>query len=154
MKECLKCKVTQIEDNFFHKSNEKDGLYYYCKSCVRQLRKGGKQYNEYKKKWNREYYQNNIEYKIMSNVRCRLHHALKAKNEVKKGRTLKYLGCTIKEYKNYLEKQFTSKMSWENYGPYWEVDHIIPLSKGGGFHFTNTQPLIVIENREKSDKII
>ena len=45
-------------------------------------------------------------------------------------------------------------MNWDNYGSYWEVDHIIPLSKGGSFHYSNTQPLTIRENREKSDRII
>lgn len=26
----------------------------------------------------------------------------------------------------HLEKQFTSEMNWDNYGSYWELDHIIP----------------------------
>lgn len=154
MKICSKCKISQPYSNFSKKYNEKDGFYYYCKSCVKKMRQGEKQYNEYKKRWNREYYRNNLEYKIKSNIRCRLHHALKAKTEVKKGRSLKYLGCSISQYKFHLESQFTKDMNWGNYGSYWEVDHIIPLSKGGTFHYTNTQPLTIKENREKSDKII
>ena len=44
-------------------------------------------------------------------------------------------------------------MCWSNYGGYWEIDHIIPISKGGIFHYSNTQPLPVNKNREKSDRI-
>ena len=43
-------------------------------------------------------------------------------------------------------------MSWENYGIYWEIDHIKPLSKGGSFHYKNTQPLTIPANRSKSNK--
>ncbi len=154
MKICVKCNISQPYENYCKKINEKDGLYYYCKTCVAKSRKGKKQYNEYKRNWNKNDYNTNIKSKIASNVRCRLHHALKAKNEVKKGRSLKYLGCSILQYKTHLEKQFSNKMNWDNYGSYWEVDHIIPLSKGGSFHYSNTQPLTIRENREKSDRII
>ncbi len=34
-----------------------------------------------------------------------------------------------------------------------EIDHIHPLSKEGSFHYTNTQPLTVKDNRIKSNKI-
>jgi 5-methylcytosine-specific restriction endonuclease McrA len=45
-------------------------------------------------------------------------------------------------------------MNWDNYGVDWEVDHIHPLSKGGSFHYTNTQPLTIEENRSKGDKLL
>jgi len=53
----------------------------------------------------------------------------------------------------YLEQQFTLNMNWDNYGKYWEVDHIYPLSKGGSFNYKNTQPLTINENRVKSNKL-
>jgi 5-methylcytosine-specific restriction endonuclease McrA len=52
---------------------------------------------------------------------------------------------------SYLESQFTTDINWENYGIYWEIDHIKPLSKGGSFHYTNTQPLTISENLSKSN---
>jgi 5-methylcytosine-specific restriction endonuclease McrA len=45
-------------------------------------------------------------------------------------------------------------MNWDNYGKIWEVDHIYPTSKGGSFHYMNTQPLLISENRKKSNKLI
>ena len=44
-------------------------------------------------------------------------------------------------------------MNWDNYGKMWEIDHIFPLSRGGSFHYTNTQPLTILENRTKSNNI-
>ena len=29
---------------------------------------------------------------------------------------------------SHLEASFTDGMTWENYGTYWHVDHIVPLS--------------------------
>ena len=123
-----------------------------------------KYYQEYNKKWfqdnkeSRSEYQKNKRlndslYKISSNVRTRIHHAIKNFNLDKKDKCFELLGCSIQEYIIYLEQKFTPEMSWENYGNYWEIDHVIPLSKGGSFHYTNTQPLTVNENRSKGDKI-
>jgi 5-methylcytosine-specific restriction endonuclease McrA len=42
---------------------------------------------------------------------------------------------------------------YKNCPPGYEVDHIIPLSKGGLHSITNLQYLTVSENRKKSNKI-
>ena len=74
---------------------------------------------------------------MRSHINVRLKNYLKNK----KGKTLDYIGCNWETYIDHLESQFTDKMNWENYGDVWEVDHILPISKGGTFHYTNTQPL-------------
>ena len=33
---------------------------------------------------------------------------------------------SLGQLKRHLEKQFLPGMSWENYGPIWHIDHIIP----------------------------
>ena len=52
-------------------------------------------------------------------------------------------------------------MSWDNYGNYWEIDHKIPCDyfnlenmeeQKQCFHYSNTQPLEVSQNRIKSNK--
>ncbi len=98
----------------------------------------------------REYRKNNPDYNLKDNVS---HYIRKVLKGGKSGSYKKYLGCDIKEYKQYLEKKFTDKMNWDNYGSYWEIDHIIPTSKGGSFHYSNTQPLSVTENRSKGNNI-
>ena len=121
-------------------------------------------YQEYNKKWfqdnkeSRSEYQKNKRlldnmYKISSNVRTRINNAVKTFILDKKDKSLELLGCNIKEYIIYLESKFAPEMNWDNYGNYWEIDHIMPLSKGGSFHFTNTQPLTINENRSKGNRI-
>jgi 5-methylcytosine-specific restriction endonuclease McrA len=63
---------------------------------------------------------------------------------------LSILGTDAKSYKKYIENLWVEGMTWENYGE-WEIDHIIPVSKGGSFHYTNTQPLWLEANRKKGN---
>ena len=93
-----------------------------------------------------------IDYRLHQNLRAQINRKTLSKG----GNTsLEFLGCSIDEYKIYLEERFDQHMTWDNYGKngYWEIDHIHPISKGGSFHYNNTQPLSIIENRIKGDKI-
>jgi hypothetical protein len=53
-------------------------------------------------------------------------------------------------------------MNWNNYGTYWNIDHVIPLNYnkptyeeiGARLHYTNTQPLEVSKNRKKGYKYV
>ena len=49
-------------------------------------------------------------------------------------------------------------MTWDNYGTYWEVDHIKPLSLCDAFEeawqLSNLQPLTCSENRSKGNKYV
>ena len=67
------------------------------------------------------------------------------------------------EYTYYLEQMFTPDMSWDNYGEYWEIDHIKPIDAFDlndedqlyeAFKYTNTQPLKKEDNREKSNRYL
>lgn len=57
----------------------------------------------------------------------------------------------------HLEQQFKLGMTWENYGSYWEVDHIKPVTKCETFEeawkLTNLQPLTVKDNRIKGNRV-
>lgn len=72
------------------------------------------------------------------------------------------VGCPREEFRRYIEARFTHRMSWGNYGPYWQIDHIIPCSKFDltqekdvlvCFHFSNLQPLRKLDNLRKSAKV-
>ena len=77
------------------------------------------------------------------------------------------MGCTIEQFKSYLENKFEHWMSWDNYGKFngqlnygWDLDHIIPISSAITKeeveklnHYTNFQPLCSKINRHiKVDK--
>ena len=76
--------------------------------------------------------------------------------------SLEYLGCTKEHFKQHIEKQFTGEMTWANYGSLWHIDHIIPLKYNkpnideiiARLHYTNTQPMLAIDNIRKSNRYI
>jgi hypothetical protein len=41
---------------------------------------------------------------------------------------IRHLPYTIPELCTHLEKQFVRGMTWENYGPEWHIDHILPIA--------------------------
>lgn len=121
-------------------------------------------------RYNIKYIKNKLKtdtaYKIKANLRSRLRKALK--NNQKYGHTLELLGCSIEFLKKYLESQFKTGMTWDNYGTgwygkgmqEWNIDHIRPcctfdltkeLEQYKCFHYTNLQPLWAKENRDKQN---
>jgi len=164
---CVKCSEEKPKTEFTIMTKQSDGLNTYCRSCIKEDRKNKdwykNQYNEYKKNWENYKYSNNSNYKLKNNFRCRMNSILKKQSTQKNNTSLKYLGCSLKEYKQHLEKQFKPDMNWDNHGVVWEVDHIYPCSKFDltieeniykCFNYNNTQPLYKLENRSKKDKII
>lgn len=96
-------------------------------------------------------------YRLASNCRRRLNSVLKYKYK----NSYEYIGCDYKHLKNYLESRFKPGMTWDNYGTYWHIDHIIPLSSAKTekelyklCHYTNLQPLEAKENLRKGNRII
>lgn len=127
----------------------------YQKQYQKQYRKQNKdKINELNKNYYKQRRLTDIEFKLHCYLRNRINQAIHTYNFKKEDTSIEELGCSIKEYVLYLESQFTGKMSWDNYGIYWEVDHIHPISKGGSFHYTNTQPLTIEENRKKGNKYL
>lgn len=127
-----------------------------------------------KAKWSAKQLKTNFQFRIRQILGSRLFFALKGKGK-KLYKTQKLLGCTIKEFKIWLEKQFINGMTWENYGKVWEIDHFKPcasfdLTKEEDqkecFHYINLMPRFKtteiaeqfgsnqIGNRDKGDKIL
>jgi hypothetical protein len=72
-------------------------------------------------------------------------------------------GTTSNGFRAHIERQFISKMTWQNHGIVWHLDHIMPLSKFDlndhnqvliACNWQNFQPLLARENLSKSDKIL
>lgn len=108
--------------------------------------------------YNRKKWQEDVQFRLRNNLRRRITKAIQRKREP----TLNYLGCSLEFYMDYLASNFDEKMSWENYGSYWEIDHIIPLNEFNlldpeqlevAFHYSNTQPLTCSDNRSKGSSL-
>jgi hypothetical protein len=104
---------------------------------------------------------NKVKHRLTQRLRVRLNTALHRNS--KTGEWRQYLGCSIGEFKIYLESRFKVGMSWDNYGKKWQIDHIMPcaifdLSKYEHrkrcFHFSNMRPLWAAENRRKQAKVV
>ena len=96
--------------------------------------------------------------KIKRVIRSRIYAALKIKDK----KTVEYLGCTNKEYLNWM-LNVNNKYTLENRGKEWHIDHVIPISKFDldnpeeqliAFNWRNTMPLSAKENLSKNNKII
>jgi uncharacterized Zn finger protein (UPF0148 family) len=102
---------------------------------------------------------------IKRSLRSRLGMALNAQDGKKNAKTIEYLGCSIADFKNYLESLFSDGMNWSNHGNgigKWNIDHIIPCNafdltneeeQRECFHYKNMRPLWWEENVHKSDKL-
>jgi len=138
----------------------------YYKTHRAEILERGKKYQAANKAKRRVYIANYIkqkrrsdpEFKILSNLRNRLYCAAKRKRFIKSAKTLELLGCTLNELRAYLQAQFTDGMTWDNYGPYWHIDHkkpclkfnlVDPEQQRACFHFTNLQPLKAPDNLKK-----
>jgi len=160
---CSKCKIELPFENFNKLKLGKFNIDTLCKKCRSEEfqkwnNKGGKEWNNQYIKKRKE---NDYQFKLKHTLRLRLLDALKRKNVTKKHSAIKLLGCSIEECKQHLEKQFKPEMNWDNHGKVWEIDHIKPCSKFDlsdseqqkeCFHYTNLQPLTILENRQKSNK--
>ena len=72
----------------------------------------------------REERQNNPKLRIDCSIGSAIYQSLKGKKAGQKWEDL--VGYTVQDLMEYLEKQFDSRMNWDNYGRYWQLDHIKP----------------------------
>ena len=78
-------------------------------------------------------------------VRSQVYKALTNDKELS---SIEYLGCTMEEYREFIQEQFKEGMTWQNYGKEWHIDHKVPLKYGKPtleeieerLKYTNTQP--------------
>jgi hypothetical protein len=114
---------------------------YTKKSNKKQINSG------YRKKWHKEHYKNDIQYKLSSILRSRFFIAIKNN---KTSSVFEIVSCSIGKLKLYLESQFKPEFTWENHGKIWEIDHKIGCcnfdltildEQQKCFHYTNLRPI-------------
>lgn len=183
-RERIKAKAKEYRDNHKNSTKEYNKKYFknidknkvkenntkrYSKNKDTILEKAKEYYIENKeqikervKLYKRNRRQTDILFRLKTNIIKRTSTAFKTKGYTKRSRTYEILGCSYEEFKSYIEDQFESWMTWNNYGLYngtekygWDVDHIVPLSSAkteeelyGLSKFTNLQPLCSKVNRD------
>jgi hypothetical protein len=144
-----------------------------------KIKKKSKKYREENKEHNKEYYQKNkkqindkknkyhknkiavdVLFKLKCNTGDLIRVSIRNNGYTKKSRTFEILGCTYEEFKQHIERQFAVGMSWDNRSE-WHLDHIYPISLAKNEldviklnHYTNFQPLWIIDNLLKGNKVI
>jgi hypothetical protein len=97
------------------------------------------------------------EAKLINNLRRRLRDFLRAASS----RISLDFGCTPKQLRAHIERQFARGMSWDTYGQ-WHIDHIVPCSAFDltisehvrlCFNWQNLRPAWAADNIAKSDKL-
>lgn len=181
MKTCNKCLQNKSLNDFSRSNSNKDGYMKYCKVCHGFQNKANrnkyKEYNkeyakknwlvkkedpdyqskhrEYQKQYKRQKRKDPI-FKLKENLRTYFYRTITNKSNS----VFKYLG-DLGEFKYHIELQFNNNMTWENYGTYWEIDHIKPIEMFNFadeneikecWNYKNLQPLTINENRTKRFK--
>jgi hypothetical protein len=118
-------------------------------------------HREHNRKYDKRKYSDSRK-RLTRNIGVHISHILAGK---KGGRGWeKLVGYTTEQLIKHIEKQFDSKMNWDNYGIYWHLDHKIPKSV---FNYNspedidfkkcwglkNLQPLEKKQNITKSNKL-
>lgn len=146
-KTCISCEQWKLLDEYPRRDTQ-HGYRNECKDCKRsQL------HEYYVSTYNavrRDKKKNDMEYRILCNHRNYVYKCL-TKFSLKHKASMEYIGCTVAQLKLWLERMFISDMSWDNYGTYWTIDHVIPLSffdltnpldQRVAFHWSNMVPSI------------
>ena len=172
-KKCTQCKLEKDYSDFTRDKRTKSGLYSSCKKCHGKFRRKWKaehpefwsnwvknnreRWNQYRREWVNRSPKNRID----NNVRSKICRELKGEKAGRHWQDL--VGYKLSDLVKHRESQFDERMSWGNYGPYWEIDHIKPLSffkyetaEDPEFKecwaLKNLRPLEASMNRSKSNK--
>lgn len=155
---CNYNKLSSYNKNYILKNKE----YYknYTKEYYKNLDK--EKIKDYHKKYVMNRYNNEPLFKLKNLISNSIRKSLISSGIKKNTKTVNILGCSIEDFKIYLESKFEDWMNWSNHGLYsnelnfgWDIDHIIPTSSAKNEeeifklnHYTNLQPLCSKTNRD------
>jgi len=154
---CRGCKRYLKIDQFNKTKTNRFGIKSRCKACISVVNAKRRAYrNAYYKIRNQELRKTSLDFRLKCNLRDRLYRALVG---TKQSGCVRYLGCSIAEFKQHLESKFQPGMTWKNYGKGgWHIDHIRPLASfnlsnvdelSQASHYSNLQPLWEKDNLSK-----
>lgn len=108
--------------------------------------------NRAKKRRHKRRLATDVGYRLMHRARERVRELIRGERVFSR-----LVGCSSKQLKQHIERQFDTAMTWCGYGVEWEIDHIVPLSAvrvGTATieqvaHYLNLRPLAKDENNMK-----
>jgi hypothetical protein len=172
-RECTVCGEYKTKEHYNKHKYRLHGMNSRCRKCEIKI---SAQYRELNRdnvrKQQRERHAKRIatdpKYKLAHNIRSRLNKIIKTRSAIKSAQTLKLIGAPIDVVVDHIERQFTEEMSWELFGNYaalgnraLSIDHIRPIAsfdltdpeeQKKAFHYTNLQPMFLIDNIKKGSK--
>lgn len=129
---------------------------------AKYLQKNKKRINEKRAEYDRKKREDEPKERIKNTISQLIYYSIKNNKNGYHWENL--VGYNLENLMRHLERQFAPDMSWNNYGSYWHIDHIIPISV---FNFdnyshidfrkcwtlSNLRPLEKIQNIKKGNKI-
>jgi hypothetical protein len=167
---CSGCNIIKPKDEFYNQVYSIDGIGTICIDCEKKRHKDWRTDNPEKVQVYYDkylaYYNNrrkyDPEFKISGNIRNRVRMAITRQDSSKFNNTFELIGCSPSFLVGWLEHNFDSHMSWDNYGNYWHLDHVVPCSSFDllveeeqykCFNWRNCQPMEATKNLSKNNKI-
>jgi hypothetical protein len=95
-----------------------------CKECQKDYRR--ENYAEIEREKNKAKYHSDPAHRLQTVISTHVWGAMKDLNKIKDKHFKEYVGLTKQELRDYIESLMTEKMTWDNYGTYWVIQHIIP----------------------------
>jgi hypothetical protein len=168
---CKKCcSVKSLE--YYHNNQER-----MCKNGIKWRSEHRERHHFLTKKWAQEHpdevlakrkragkkLRSTFSGRLKENIRTSIVMSLRRGTKAKR-KWEGIVGFTLDQLRSHLEKKFKIGMTWDNYGMYWHIDHIIPIA---AFNFEcpddidfkrcwslkNLQPLEAKVNIAKKDKV-
>ena len=149
-KVCFRCKVEKNVSEYHKNRYQKHGIDHECKDCKN---KNNLDYIIARRRYDPEF-------KLLTNLRCRLWQVLKYKSKSQTTRQL--LGVDFITFIKWIKFQFEEGMTMRNDGPVWHHDHVLPLSSFNlldeeelqkATNWMNIRPMIAVKNIQKSNKV-
>jgi hypothetical protein len=145
----------KLEDHYNRRKEHKQNIAkeYLSKPENREKR------NKYLRKYKADRRLNDHNYKLFENHRKKIWKSLTNKSNSSK----ELLGCDIENYVNWITYTMSDEMTWDNYGTYWNIDHLVPVNTFDitnpdeakkAFNWKNTWAMIASKNFSKRIKII
>lgn len=164
-KMCVDCShQKKLERCSRYKANNKEKIMIYNKKYKLAHKD---EISEYNKKYNTDNRQEiqmrqTIQHRERRHTDMNYKISIAIRNRISKFRSISgfgsiknIIGCSIQDFTIWLEHNFTKNMSWENYGTYWHIDHVIlceifDLTNMEEiklcFNWKNMRPLLAVEN--------